>query len=264
LWLACGACAGTEETLVAAAPEAPPVAVRARRAETRHFRTKSGSVLVYTPTGYDPAKAGIVVYVHGYYTDAARAWKEHRLDRQFADSNRNAVFIAPEAPRGPRDPVAFSDLSRLLRIVERGLRQSLPRGPIVVVGHSGAYRTLARWLEHPRVRTIVLLDACYEDPQGFARWLELDPARRLILVTVHTLSLSEALLARFPFAVRREGIPDRYYPPFSQEERRARLLYILSQFDHFGLVEEGAVIPLLLEICDLADIPRERPRLPWQ
>lgn len=262
--LVCCACAGPgPHTSATPAPDTGESGA-GHRAETRRFRTRDGTIMVFRPTGYEPDRAGIVLYVHGYYTDVVGAWREHRLDRQFADSARNALFIAPEAPRGPAERVAFPDLDKVLKSVERGLKRPLPQGPLVVVGHSGAYRTIRGWLDHPRVERIVLLDACYEDPEGFARWLEADEGHRLILVTVHTLSLSEALLSRFPFAVRREGIPDRYYPPFSPEERSARLLYILSQFDHQGLVEEGAVIPALLEICDLPELPRERPRLPWE
>ncbi len=259
-----GACAGSTEHTIDTPEPGTSEAAAGRRAETRRFRARGKTIMVFSPTGYEPDRAGMVIYVHGYYTDVAGAWREHRLDRQFADSARNALFVAPEAPRGPAEPVAFPDLEALLKSVERGLRRPLPPGPIVLVGHSGAYRTIRGWLDHPQVTRIVLLDACYEDPEGFARWLEADESHRLILVTVHTLSLSEALLSRFPFALRREGIPDRYYPPFSPEEQFARLLYILSQFDHQGLVEEGAVIPTLLEICDLPELPRGRARLPWE
>src|SRR5688572_27928889 len=43
------------------------------------FETWNGPVHVWRPSGYDPATAGTVLYVHGYYTDVDKAWREHRL-----------------------------------------------------------------------------------------------------------------------------------------------------------------------------------------
>ncbi|MEJ7596954.1 MAG: hypothetical protein WKG01_03505, partial [Kofleriaceae bacterium] len=63
----------------------------------RHWRIKTaqGAVHVWVPPGYDRATAGTVVYVHGYWTDADGAWKEHELARQFKMSRQTAIFIVP-------------------------------------------------------------------------------------------------------------------------------------------------------------------------
>jgi hypothetical protein len=62
-------------------------------------------VHVWTPASFDRETAGIVVYVHGFFTNVDQAWRYHRLPKQFAESGINAVFIACEAPVGPDDDV---------------------------------------------------------------------------------------------------------------------------------------------------------------
>src|SRR5204863_9327666 len=56
-----------------------------------HIRieTSSGPVHVFRPAGFDRKTAGVVVYVHGYYTHIDDAWREHKLADQFAASRRN-------------------------------------------------------------------------------------------------------------------------------------------------------------------------------
>ena len=48
---------------------------------TEHWRiaTAQGAVHVWVPEGYDRESAGTVIYVHGYYTDADGAWRDHLL-----------------------------------------------------------------------------------------------------------------------------------------------------------------------------------------
>src|SRR6266571_4841674 len=65
-----------------------------------HWRiqTDHGPVHVFRPQGYDARAAGTLVYVHGLYADVDTAWRDHRLAEQFVASNRQALFIVPEAP----------------------------------------------------------------------------------------------------------------------------------------------------------------------
>src|SRR5437016_5385253 len=75
----------------------------------KHWRiaTAQGSVHVWVPDGYDRETAGTVIYVHGYYTDADGAWRDHELARQFKASHQNAMFIVPDAPAGNDDSVQW-------------------------------------------------------------------------------------------------------------------------------------------------------------
>ena len=133
-------------------------AVERKRAEGgTHWRlgTSRGVVHVWKPQGFRPSSAGTVLYVHGYYTNVDQAVEDHKLLTQFQASGRNALFIAPEAPSWNGEDVFWPDLDALLAEVTRLSGVTIPAGPLVVVGHSGAYRTvdgppkLSRLSAHP-------------------------------------------------------------------------------------------------------------------
>ncbi|MGA2262194.1 MAG: hypothetical protein ABSH28_12240 [Acidobacteriota bacterium] len=224
--------------------------------EHRRLMTQHGAVHVWMPARYDVRKAGIVVYVHGFFTSADEAWEEHRLAEQFAASGRNALFIVPEAPGSLQDPIAWPSLAALLRTVREATGNTLPAGPVVVTGHSGAFHTIVPWLGNTSIRSLLLIDALYRYENEFARWLAhgtRKAPRQMILIGQETHSIAEAFIRRFPDAARRQDIPiqlDR----FSPRERKARLLYMRSQYDHMELVTTGKVIPLLLQLTPLPGI----------
>ena len=206
--------------------------------DASHVRltTAHGPVHLWTPPTYDPATAGIAVYVHGYYTDADRSWADHHLADQFLASGRNALFIAPEAPAGLRPAVNWTSLQDLLIEVRVQTGRPLPRGPLVAVFFSGGYRTASHWLEHPELREIVMLDAMYDDEDLFAAWLRQPRKRpnRMILVGADTLRWTE------PFAreAREDGVADR-------------LVYLRAGEPHMDLVLKGAMIPAVLQQSSL-------------
>jgi hypothetical protein len=217
-----------------------------------HWRlvTQSGVVHVWRPRNYSARSAATILYVHGYYTDVDGAWRDHQLARQFRDSGRNALFIAPEAPSGGPQDVQFKDLGALLETVARLSGQAIPSGPVIAVGHSGAYRTLSFWLPLPALREVVLLDAMYWNEPEFEAWAARaadGPVKKLVVVGYETAVRSEAFCGRFPTVARRNDIPRRF-ADFTRWERQAELLYIQSQDDHMALVTQGRVIPVLLQL----------------
>jgi hypothetical protein len=220
------------------------------RATHVRLRTEHGPVHVWTPKHYDPATAGIVVYVHGFYTNVDRAWRKHRLARQFAESKINALFIACEAPSSGRKPVRWARIGALLDAVADGLGRDLPTGPVIAVGHSGAHRTLKLWLDEDRIDTIVLVDAVFDQASPFRDWVEADPHRRLIDVAADTRPWTEALHARMP-----ETVVYNRFPPARAGKlrgaRRARVVYVRSQLDHMSLVTGGVALPMLLRAVRL-------------
>lgn len=151
-----------------------------------HLWCRSGSV----PTS-------IVVYVHGYRDDVDSAFKSHQLAGQFAKSNAGALFLAVQAPSGPGQPVVFEGLDELLALV--GAPGDLP---VLVVGHSGGYRTLKAWLASPRVNEVVLLDGFYGDALPWARWLQVRPGATLRLVGQATWEKAEAWRVSLPMSLR--------------------------------------------------------------
>lgn len=220
----------------------------------KHFRIKTarGAVHVWAPPGYDRETAGTVIYVHGYYTDADGAWRSHELARQFKASRQNALFIVPDAPAGNEQDVQWPALKDLRRAVSRA-NIRLPDGPVVVMGHSGAFRTVMQWVDHRLVDQIILLDALYAGEKAFDEFIASGKRaddHKLIVVAASTAEESASFARRYKFAVARERMPAAA-GDFARRERTAKLLYIHSQFEHMAIVTSGKVIPVLLRVTPL-------------
>lgn len=224
-----------------------------RRERSLRFATDSGPVRVWMPRGYDPATAGIVIYVHGYFTTVDGAWRRHRLPRQFAASGLNALFIACEAPRGPDDPVAWDSVDDLLDRVADNVDLPLPDGPVVAVGHSGAHRTLWAWLDDDRLDTLALLDAMYGEPEPLLAWLDEDDDHRLIDVARLARPEAEELHAQLPDTVVFDGFPSRRRGRV-KGARDARIVYIPTSIDHMPIVTGGHALPMTLRALRLPTV----------
>ena len=220
----------------------------------RHFRIKTaqGAVHVWFPEDYDRETAGTVVYVHGYYTDADGAWREHGLARQFRSSRQNAMFVVPDAPAGNDNPVQWPALTDLRRAITRA-NIKMPDGPVIVMGHSGAFRTVMQWVDHRMVDQIILLDALYAGESAFDEYIKSGKRaddHKLIIVAASTAQESRSFANKYKFALAREKMPDSL-SGFSKHERNAKLLYIRSQYEHMGIVTSRKVIPMLLRLTPL-------------
>jgi len=214
------------------------------------LRTQHGPVHLWWPADYDANRAGVVVYVHGYFIDVDRAWRKHHLAEQFAASHLNAVFVACEAPKGPRSPVHWTSLGGLLDEVDAAIPGGVPRGRVTALGHSGAHRTITRWLDDKRLDTIVLLDALYDNVDEMREWVEADPARRLIDTASLTKRWAETLHAALPDTVIFEELPAPGAGKM-RAVRSARVIYVRTDEDHMRLVTDGVAIPLLLHALQL-------------
>jgi len=223
----------------------------------KHFRIKTaqGAVHVWAPPGYDRDTAGTVIYVHGYWTDADGAWREHHLAKQFRMSRQNALFIVPDAPSSNDDNVKWPALTDLRRAIARA-NIRMPDGPIVVMGHSGAYRTVMQWVDHRLVDEIILLDAMYAGEHQFDEFIKSGKhadEHKMIVVGAAVAQESASFTKAYKFGVARERFPDTL-GGFTKRERRAKLLYVHSQYDHMGIVTNRKVIPLLLRVTRLRSL----------
>ncbi|MBK7857894.1 MAG: hypothetical protein IPJ65_04560 [Archangiaceae bacterium] len=219
----------------------------------RVLRSPHGQVHLFVPRGYDPTTAGIVLYVHGYYTDVEAACRSHRLAAQFAASRRNALFVVPEAPRGDGDPVQFRDLDDLLDTVEREGGVTLPDGPVVAVAHSGGYRTVEAWLQSPRLDTVVLLDALYGADAAWRSWLEEGGNHpwALLLVGHHTTPNVQRFAEAYPDAPLLDGLA----AAAALEPRgEQRVVAVRSPLGHMELVTARRAIPAVLALTGLAPL----------
>lgn len=219
------------------------------------FETERGPVHVWRPFAYRHETAGVVVYVHGYYQTVDECFHEHGLAEQFARSQRNALFIVPEAPVANDDPVRYEDLGALLDQVAAHTRQPVPAGPLVVAGHSGAIRTIRLWLAFQHIDEILLLDGLYAFEDDLRAWLtsEAERGARLTLVGCETFERSLAFLQSVPGARLREDLPPD--PAlFVEEDFAARLLYLPAPEGHMEIVTQGRVLPLLLRTTRLVPL----------
>lgn len=213
--------------LLATLPLDAPPAARATpgsvgqltRGETAH-----GPLYAWTPAS---APRRVVIYLHGYGHDVDQAVVEHALIAQLAQSE--ATVLIPEAPRGPRSPVAWTELEPLLVAAEGTLARPLARDDVVVIGHSGAYRTIRGWLSHPALTRLVLLDALYGDTTPFSAWVRADPRHHLHLVSRHTAASATELVRRLDATTR-----------------ALRVTHERSDDSHMGIVTHGQIIPRVL------------------
>ncbi len=220
----------------------------------KHWRimTPSGAVHVWIPENYDRATAGTVVYVHGYWIDADGAWSTYELAKQFKKSHQNALFIVPDAPQNNDDNVKWPALKDLRKAVSRA-NIHLPDGPMVVMGHSGAFRTIMQWVDHRLVDQIILLDAMYAGESAFDEYIgsgKHADDHKLIVIGAGTAQDSSAFAKKYKFAVAREKLPDTV-SGFTKRERGAKLLYVRSQYEHMQIVTSEKVIPMLLHLTPL-------------
>lgn len=209
-----------------------------------HWRleTDRGPVHVWIPDGYDAKTAVTVVFVHGYDTNVDTAWSEYKLRDQFEASGLNAMFIAGRAPRSLKYGVSWISLADLVKTVAAGVATHMPEGGIVAVGYSGAYRTLVHWLDNPALETLVLLDAAYGEEDQFMKWTRADKHHRLINIASDTRDESNWMHAHLPDTRRVNGLR----PPWSDEVRASRVLYVRTRIGHLPMITGGVALPLAL------------------
>jgi hypothetical protein len=216
------------------------------------IKTDAGAIHVWVPGAYDRATAGTVVYVHGYHTDSDGAWKEHQLAKQFRASGQNALFIVPDAPSGNDEKVKWPALTDLRKAISRA-NIKMPDGPIIVVGHSGAFRTVMQWVDHKLVQQVILLDALYGGNKAFDEFIghgKRAALHKMIVIGADTADKTDAFLKKYPWAVVRERMPASS-GDFKKREKSAKLLYVRSQYGHMQIVTSHKVIPILLRLTPL-------------
>lgn len=214
--------------------------VAAADAHHQRIATRHGAVHLWTPDGYDPKTAAVVVYLHGYYTTVDQAWREHQLAQQFADAEINALFVACATPDGPRRAVAWRSLKSLLATVAR--HTHLPRGRRIAVAHSGGHRTLTGWLGDRSLDTVVLLDALYDAEPAYRAWIRSSPSHRLIDLSVLTRSWTDALHGALDETVSLAESDD------PRDNEGSRIIYVRSERGHMELVTGGIVLPWVLQL----------------
>ncbi|MBX3467526.1 MAG: hypothetical protein KF878_11605 [Planctomycetes bacterium] len=155
-------------------------------------------VLVFVPAGHTPGRqVDIVVHYHGHRGETVSSVEERRLREQLAASGRAAILLAPQGPLRAADSAGgrHEDAEGLARFLAEALAllaaegvvpEGAAPGRVVLSGHSGGYKVIARALERGGVdvQEVWLHDGLYGELDAFERWVAGDARRRL--VSTHT------------------------------------------------------------------------------
>jgi hypothetical protein len=163
-----------------------------------HYR--DSTVLIVVPKNLDVKKTvDLVFWFHGWRNNVDSAAVRYELTKQFIASKRNGVLILAEAARNAPDsyggklenPGVFK---ALVTDVLMGLKAKklIPgncvSGHILLGGHSGAYRVMARIIKNGQmpIDEAMLFDALYSETDIFIDWIKADSQHRFIhLFTDH-------------------------------------------------------------------------------
>lgn len=173
-------------------------------AAAEHY--SDSTVLIVVPKSLAAKKkVDLVFWFHGWRNNVDNAATRYELTKQFLASKRNAVLVLAETARDAPDsyggklenPGVFSALVAdvLTGLKSKGLIQ--PRctaGHILLAGHSGAYRVMARIIKNggEPVDEVMLFDALYAETDIFTDWVKADQSHRYInLFTDHGGTLDE-------------------------------------------------------------------------
>ncbi|HTE00995.1 MAG TPA: hypothetical protein VK668_17005 [Mucilaginibacter sp.] len=163
-----------------------------------HYR--DSTVLIIAPKNLDAQKTvDLVFWFHGWHNNVDNAATYYELTRQFIASNSNAVLVLAETAKDAPDSYGgklensgvfkalIGDVLTGLQ-AQRLIAKNCTTGHIVLAGHSGAYRVIARIIKNGQmpVDEAILFDALYGETEKFMAWIKADTTHRFIdLYTDH-------------------------------------------------------------------------------
>jgi hypothetical protein len=165
------------------------------------------TVLIIAPKNLNAKKTvDLFFWFHGWRNNVDSAAVRYELIKQFIDSKRNAVLVLAETARDAPDSYGgklenAGVFKALVADVLEGLKAhelvsiSCAPGHILLGGHSGAYRVMARIVKNGQmpIDEAMLFDALYADTDIFTAWIKADNKHRFIhLFTDHGGTLEES------------------------------------------------------------------------
>ena len=221
------------------------------------------SVLIIAPKKLDAKKTvDMVFWFHGWQNNIDNAASFYELTKQFFASNTNAVLVLAETAKNSPDsyggklenPGIFKVL---VADVLGGLKSQhlTPKGckpgHILLAGHSGAYRVMARIIKNGQlpIDEAILFDALYAETPIFLDWIKADQSHRFIdLYTDHggtdeeTHSLVKLIAQeKISYLESEEGNVN------FQAVKDNRILIIHSPHEHNNIINKPDNFKLFLE-----------------
>jgi hypothetical protein len=222
------------------------------------------SVLMVLPARFKPQKTlDLVFWFHGWRNNIDTALSYYHLLSQFEEANRQAILVLAEAAKNAPDsyggklenPGVFAALVGDV-LIELKRRQLVPAkaedGHIMLAGHSGAYRVIAKILQNGgvQVQEVVLFDALYGETDSFDRWIHLDSNNRFINWYTNEGGGTDQVSLAFMDQLKKEGLP---YGSVEEGELRPRIirtnriLFVHSPREHNDIIFNPDNFRLVLE-----------------
>lgn len=151
----------------------------------KHY--SDSSVALFIPKGFKQTKTvDLIIYFHGWNNNIDSACAQFKLIEQFAESNKNALFVFPEGPKDAPDSFGGrleenDGLNNLVNDVLKYLNEKKKIshskvGKIILAGHSGAYRVISYCLMRggltKNISDVILFDALYGQTEKYAYWID--------------------------------------------------------------------------------------------
>ena len=210
------------------------------------------TVLIIAPKNLNVSKKiDLVFWFHGWGNNVDSAAIRYELTKQFIASKRNAVLVLAETAHNAPDSYGgklenTGVFKKLVDDILQGLstKKLVPAncaaGHILLAGHSGAYRVIARILKNGQmpVDEVMLFDALYAETDKFMDWIQADTQHRFIdIYTDHggTLDESKAMINKLDDAdISNFRVEEAKLVP--QQLVAHRLLFIHSLKEHNDVV----------------------------
>jgi len=221
------------------------------------------TVLIIAPKKLDAKKTvDLIFWFHGWRNNVDNAASFYDLTKQFIASNLNAVLVLAETAKDSPDsyggklenPGVFRALTtdvlsglKAQHLINKGCKP----GHILLAGHSGAYRVMARIIKNGQtpVDETILFDALYAETPIFLDWIKADQNHRFIdLYTDHggtdeeTHKLVKLIgQEKIPYLESEEGNVN------FQAVKDNRMLIIHSLHEHNNIINKPDNFELFLE-----------------
>ena len=220
------------------------------------------TILIIAPKNLDAKRSvDMVFWFHGWFNNVDTAAEHHQLIRQFLAAHLNAVLILAETSKDAPDSyggkLEYPGMFKLLVAdVLKGLQsknligKNTNAGHILLAGHSGAYRVMARIIKNGQmaVDEVILFDALYGETEKYMAWIKANKAHRFIdIYTDHggtdgeTRGMMKLLdTAKIDYARTEEN---KITPQLLQTKR---LVYIHSPHEHDKIIADPDNLLLFL------------------
>ena len=155
---------------------------------------QDSQVLILVPDRLDRSGAvDMIFWFHGWRNNIDTALQYYHLSQQFLAAHRQAVLVMAETAKNSPDSYGGKlETAGLFRALVGDVLSTLKQnqvittsahaGNILLAGHSGAYRVIARILDQGgvEIREVNLFDALYAETDIFLHWIRQDSTHRFI------------------------------------------------------------------------------------